>query len=236
MDFFRENIFYHGLTYDFILHHNLSNKIILDIGCSTAFVGRWLQKYHKSWEYIGIDISKTAINIAKKNNINVKYGNNLKLNLPDNYADFVISEGVIHHTPNPYRCFQELIRITKKSGVISLYVYNRNHLYYFVYTLLGKPCRWLYIHPTTRRLSKRFCFALFNLFYVQLANTFFFKNKTPVPLDVSYNIYHDQILTPIAYFFTKKQIHFWAKENNLKILKEKMSINKQGLMFLFEKR
>jgi len=43
-------------------------------------------------------------------------GSNLLLPLQDEVADMVISYGVIHHTPDPVKCFRELARILKPGG------------------------------------------------------------------------------------------------------------------------
>jgi hypothetical protein len=78
-------------------------------------------------------------------------------------------------------------------------------------------------------------FPLFNVFYVQLGNRLYFNNTETVPKEVSWNIFHDQILTPIAHFFVREEILDFARDNGLRMIKEKLSINKQGLMFVFER-
>lgn len=36
----------------------------------------------------------------------------------DGFFDHVISNSIIHHIPNPYECFKEMIRVTKRGGLI----------------------------------------------------------------------------------------------------------------------
>lgn len=234
IDYFRLTIFLHSLTYDYLSKYSLEGKQIVDVGCSTAFIGKWLKNNYPSFKYLGIDISRKAIEIARKNGIRVKFGNNLKLNLPDNLSDLTISEGVIHHTPDPYKCFGELVRITKPGGVISLYVYNKKHLYYYVYKWLGWPCRVLNDTRFGRIISDKVIFLIFNFFYVQVPNRLYFKNKRLVPFKTAYNLYHDQILTPLVHFFTEEEIFDWVRKHDLKLLASKKSINGQGLLFLIQ--
>lgn len=230
----RGEIFKTSLTFNILQNCNLSNKIIVDIGCSTSFVGEYIKQNFPDYYYLGIDINPKAIEIAKARGLNVKEGNNLRLDLPDNYSDFTISEGVIHHTPDPFRCFRELIRITKKGGLISLYVYNRKHIYFLIYKT-GIIIRYLYGNQLGKQLVKKIIFPVFNVFYVQLGNRLYFKNKEKVPNEVAWNIFSDQILTPVAHFFTRQQIVNFAENNGLALINEKLSINGQGLMFVFKK-
>lgn len=172
--------------------------------------------------------------MAKEQGLNVILGNNLQLDLSDSVSDLTVSEGVIHHTVDPAQCFRELVRITKPGGWISLYVYNRQHLYYWIYSLCA-PIRFLHLLPLGRELTRLVFFPLFNLLYVQLGNLIFFGGKRKVSWKLAWNIFSDQILTPIAHFFRDSEIRTWANEHHLNVIATKRSVNGQGLMFVFEK-
>lgn len=230
----RGEIFKAGLTYDVLQHYDLSHKNIIDIGCSTSFLGEFMKKNHPDYHYLGIDINPRAVEMARAKGLDVREGNNLFLDLPDNYSDLTVSEGVIHHTPDPFKCFSELIRVTKKGGLISLYVYNRNHIYFFVYKA-GFIIRCLSENIVGKQLIEKMIFPLFNVFYVQIGHRLYFKDKENVSKEIAWNIFSDQILTPVAHFFTKRQVINFAENNGLTLMKEKVSINKQGLMFIFKK-
>ena len=68
---------------------------------------------------------------------------NLQLPMPDGVFDAVVSDGVIHHTPDPRRAFRENARVLKPGGHLYLGVYNRQGYYYYLYTYVGVPIRWL---------------------------------------------------------------------------------------------
>lgn len=229
-----EKLFDKKLTYEVLKNYNLKNKNIVDIGCGMSFVGRYIKKNYPAYKYIGIDISRKAVEFGQKIALDIREGNNLSIELPDGYSDFTISDGVIHHTPAPWQCFRELIRITKKEGYIFLYVYNRNNYYYFLY----KSCffvRQLYRNKLTRKFVSAIIFRMFDIFYVQLGNKLFLKGKESISRPLSWNIFSDQVLTPIAHFFTKREILDFAHANNLLVTKMAYSFNRQGLMFLFKK-
>ncbi|MFQ5493040.1 MAG: hypothetical protein ACE5DX_02675 [Candidatus Dojkabacteria bacterium] len=95
--------------------------------------------------------------------------------------------------------------------------------------------RWAYRFKFGRQVIKTILFPLFKLGYVQLGNRLYFKSKEKVPREVAWNIFSDQILTPIAHFFTRQEIVDFAEKSGLTMKKERLSINKQGLMFVFEK-
>lgn len=66
----------------------------------------------------------------------------------DNTFDLVYSWGVIHHSPDTFKCLQELIRVTKPGGTIKVMIYNRYSLFALYRWILaglfkGKPFRSL---------------------------------------------------------------------------------------------
>ncbi len=101
---------------------NLKGSNVLEVGCG---VGRWVYFItSRGASYIGVDISESMLEIARKR---VPGGHFYKLNsnkLPfeDETFDFVFSITVIHH--NPYEeqtvLIDELIRVTKPGGLILL--------------------------------------------------------------------------------------------------------------------
>ncbi len=108
------------------------NKVILDVGCGS---GRFciLANQLKAKKVFGIDSSKKNINYNKKKfnkfkNIQFRYGDNTDLKIKSNFADITISQGVIHHTTDMFQSLNELIRVTKKGGIILLLVYGEDGL------------------------------------------------------------------------------------------------------------
>ncbi len=90
---------------------------LFDIGSGSGF---WVDIYLKagiSQEQIHcLDLALGNIT-PLKNKVGIAIvGNVLCLPFKDNVSDWTFSEGVIHHTDNPYQAFMELVRITKPGG------------------------------------------------------------------------------------------------------------------------
>ena len=110
-------------------------KTCLDAGCGGGrFVVALSTKGTSRVE--GIDVSEKAIEAAEhrvgvrnlNDRANVQVASVLELPFEDNTFDYVLSSGVIHHTPNPKKGFDELARVTKPGGKIFLSVYGRGGL------------------------------------------------------------------------------------------------------------
>ena len=52
-----------------------------------------------------------------------------KLPFPDNVYDLVYSWGVIHHTDDTEKAFNEIVRVTKPGGRVKIMLYNRSSLH-----------------------------------------------------------------------------------------------------------
>jgi len=109
----------------FLLKKNyLQNKSIIEMGCGPSFL---IAKIVKTQQiqiktYLGIDISKNMIALAKKNFPNGTYivGNMTTINLPNSSADTILSLGALHHAENKYTTISNWIRILKKKGYLLL--------------------------------------------------------------------------------------------------------------------
>jgi SAM-dependent methyltransferase len=94
---------------------NCINKKLLDLGTGTGF--KLLPIQSKFKKIIGIEISKSMVNAARRNlpfdNIEIIQANNFELPFPDNYFDVVVS----FLAPCE---FSEIHRVVKKDGYILL--------------------------------------------------------------------------------------------------------------------
>ena len=100
-------------------HMNDKNIEIVDIGCGTGLVGKFLQ--NKGYLYYdGLDISEEMLEIAKSRGYRHLSVGSLQNKLPygnDSY-DAVFCVGVFTHGHVNSNGLDELIRITKKDGFI----------------------------------------------------------------------------------------------------------------------
>lgn len=133
---------YHIKNYIFNLinKEEIKGKEILEIGCGTGVLSAKLALYNT--RITGTDISKTSLqharNLFKKFNLKGTFIKddiiNTKLNTK---FDIVISLGVLHHTEDPKKAFENVCKLTKKNGIIIIALYSKyynivNKIKYFI--------------------------------------------------------------------------------------------------------
>lgn len=168
------------------------DKVCLDAGCGG---GRFLVALSQlgAKEVKGIDISREAVGVANARLKQRGYSQStaveasvLDIPFPNSYFDYVISSGVVHHTPDPHKAFLELVRVLKPKGKIFLSVYGRGGLKwavndFFRYTIC-KVVPFVYLEKIFKTLG--------------------------VPANKRYNIL-DNLYVPFCYRYTEREIREW---------------------------
>lgn len=184
-------------------------KIIVDIGCG---VGRDIGLlFDLGYDVIGIDLSLDSLKKirGKYNDVNLINASNLSLPLKNSSVDFILSQGVLHHTGDTRRAFDELVRVLKNKGKIYLSVYKIGSQYFYIYTLIGGLCRWLYFFlPGGRIIIHKFIMPLFH-FLDRLIS------KQKRIYKQSQSLFADYFLQPIATFHTTREIQEWCTDLKL---------------------
>lgn len=135
--------------FSFAQFSRFHKKTVLEVGvgAGTDFI-QWVRS--GAYAY-GIDLTAEAIkNIQARLTVENLQATDLQVadaeHLPyeNDFFDLVYSWGVIHHSPDTVKCFEEIIRVTKPGGTIKIMVYNRYSLFalyrWFLAGLLkGKP-------------------------------------------------------------------------------------------------
>lgn len=109
---------------------------LLDAGCGIGVLSRFYAR--QGFDVHAIDISGTAIEMTRGSfeayglKGNIQLGSVESIPYPDNYFDYVVSNGVIHHTPDTEKAVSEFHRVLKPGGLASVCIYYRN-------VLLNKP-------------------------------------------------------------------------------------------------
>lgn len=116
-------------------NNKLKFEKVLDLGCGWGTSSILLSEIFN--EVHAIDISSTSISKAKLN-FNFKKKNNIKCEELDaerlkvkNTYDFVYSWGVIHHSVNPTKIYNNIFYSLKEEGKFMIMVYNKNSLRYW---------------------------------------------------------------------------------------------------------
>ena len=114
-----------------------SSVTILDAGCGTGNTSLELASLFKNIQFVGIDISCTSIETAKKsargkNLSNVKF---YEWNLLDPFHyekrfNVILCFGVLHHTAQMQKVMQNLYTLLESDGSLFLWVYGKYGRYF----------------------------------------------------------------------------------------------------------
>lgn len=106
------------------------NSSILEVGCGTGQLSLFLKRYNR--RLVGIDLSIPSLKLADKfrerNEIdNVLF---LKMNIfnlffKEGVFDYVISNGVLHHTYDTEKAFKNILFPLKKNGYVIIGLYHK---------------------------------------------------------------------------------------------------------------
>lgn len=112
---------------DFFAARNLNDGVqILDVGTGTAQIPIAMCKRNSGLKITAIDLAESMLTLGNKNiqtarledSITLVQIDSKKMPYPDESFDQVVSNSIIHHIPNPLECFKEMIRVTKKDGLL----------------------------------------------------------------------------------------------------------------------
>ncbi|MFQ5855672.1 MAG: class I SAM-dependent methyltransferase [Anaerolineae bacterium] len=92
---------------------------LVDVGCGTGGFLCELQQ-GGGWQAMGIDINQRALNVARRQGVQVRCGELGDLGLPTASFDVVTMWEVIEHVLNPWDTLAEIHRILKPNGVLLL--------------------------------------------------------------------------------------------------------------------
>jgi ubiquinone/menaquinone biosynthesis C-methylase UbiE len=127
---------------------SFQEKDVLEIGCGIATDG--LEFARNGANYVGVDLTPHSIELARERfrlfgvpgRFEVVNAED-KLPFPDASFDHVYSFGVIHHSPVPERIVWEIHRVLRKSGTVTVMLYNRSSINYYVEILvLRRLFKW----------------------------------------------------------------------------------------------
>ncbi len=141
-----------------------NNKKVLEIGSGTCQFSNYLAIGSNN-EIVAFDSSLESLRLgsefAKKNRLeNIKFvrGDIFDKIFSDEYFDFIITNGVLHHTGNAKKAFEKASFPLKINGHIFVGLYNRygrvrTIIRKYIYKLLGQKILFL-LDPVLRKIPK----------------------------------------------------------------------------------
>jgi len=100
-----------------LLYETPMKSKVLDVGCNDGSFMKMLEDKRKCKTY-GVDISETALALAKEKGLKVQFADAHKLPFEDKTFDVVILSEVISHVQNPGEVVAEIKRVLKKNGIL----------------------------------------------------------------------------------------------------------------------
>ena len=202
----------------------LKGKKILDVGCGQGTISKILSD--AGAHVYAIDYSKVSVEHVKKTypKIKTQWGDALNLKFSDNFFDGVVSIGVLHHTTDTYKGFQECVRVTKTGGIFLPMLYTKYHHYHFLYKLT-----W-FLRKNGRKAED-----IPRIFIKGIRKLTEWYYKEPRTDKDAVHLIADQFFTPIAKFYSKRQVLKWGKENGLMFLGSSMTFFGEHRIYNFKK-
>jgi SAM-dependent methyltransferase len=122
-----------------------AGEVVLDYGCGPGNDLTGLALYSGARRIVGADVSEAALSKAADRlalhsvdparvELVLLGDSDPTLPLEDDSVDHAISLGVIHHTSDPLAVLREIRRVLKPEGSGCLMVYNRDSVYFHLYT------------------------------------------------------------------------------------------------------
>jgi len=210
------------------------NKLILDAGCGLGRHVYYAAEFGA--EVIGVDLSR-AVDLAYKNtmhksNVHIVQADIYYLPFRERMFDFIYSIGVLHHLPDPEAGFRILLKFLKTDRTIFAWVYGKEGnnllrllkplranlttkmslrdlkiLSYFITAFL-LPVLRIYKLLNEKAITKQLAERLpQNAFFYYLSKFSFRQN---------HSIIFDQLVAPIANYYTKEEFKRWFDNASLK--------------------
>jgi len=100
--------------------------LVLDVGTGTAQIPIELCNRHTNAKVIGIDLAEAMLRVGQANLENRRLTNDVQLQycdakqmpFADATFDVVMSNSIVHHIPEPFAVFAEMVRVVKPGGVL----------------------------------------------------------------------------------------------------------------------
>ena len=101
-------------------HIDLTNKVILDVGCGAGYSTQVISEKFQPKELFAFDILPEEVELAKQRGLlaNLFVGDVTHIELPSEKFDAVFIFDVLHHVPEWRKALKEINRILKSGGVL----------------------------------------------------------------------------------------------------------------------
>lgn len=197
---------------------DFKNKDIADCGCGAGQHLNFVAPYAKS--VLGIDLN--TADIARKNNkhnknVSVISGDIAKIRLNKKF-DVVYSIGVLQHTDDPSRSFNNIKKLAKKNGRVIVWVYS--HEGNALNRLVLEPLKKAFFLKLDKNLLSLFSNVITALLYIPVYSIYllplgflpfyeYFQNFRKLNFERNNLNVFDKLNAPTTNFIRKETIWQW---------------------------
>jgi ubiquinone/menaquinone biosynthesis C-methylase UbiE len=191
---------------------------ILDVGCGDGIHVYALQEMPANIGMHGIDISLAGLLAAQKrdtkNRWSFVHGDAGQLPYKNEVFDASFSFGVLAYTDNPERSFSEMVRVTKKGGIVGVWIYPKSTgVSGFLFNTVRAWCK------LTGKLGTHLAANLITPFIGLLPT----RSKLTLS-NASWKQCKEVVMVNIApkqlQFYTEKEVLQWFVSNNLEPIED----------------
>lgn len=167
------------------------NKMVLDVGCATGYIGKRLKK--KGCALVGIEIDKECAKIAEGAYSDIIIADVEKLDVisyPEHFFDVIVFADILEHLKNPDATLIKFKKYLKNDGAIIVSLPNIARIEIRLKLLLGKfdyeeigildrtHLRFFTL-KTAKHLLEKNGYKIISMDYSGLASKYFFLKPLP---------------------------------------------------------
>lgn len=99
---------------------------VLDVGTGTAQIPIELCRQSLAIQLVAVDLAEEMLAIARRNVERARLANRIALervngrdlSFPGGHFGAVVSNSIVHHIPEPFDCFREMVRVCRPGGAL----------------------------------------------------------------------------------------------------------------------
>lgn len=201
---------------------DLKGKTVLECGCGGGQHTKFMAE--QAQQVTAVDLNTTAIAASWNSefqNVNFIEDDIASMNLDQKY-DIVISIGVVHHTDNPDKTVENLVRHVKPGGNLHLWVYAEEGNFLVRYFIV--PGRKIFLASLPRKyvawlsniLTSLMYFPVYTLYLLPmkfLPYYSYFKNFRRLSFRRNVLNVFDKLNAPQVDFINRSRIETWFPED-----------------------